>query len=1099
MAATENVTVLFTDLVGSTELSSSLSPEAADEVRRDHFALLRDAISATGGTEVKNLGDGLMVGFEAIAASLSCAVAMQQGIDRHNRRSPVLLSVRIGISTGDVTVEDGDYFGDPVVEASRLCAVAQGGQILTTDVVKALARRSGHSFTIERELELKGLPDPVVAWEVVWERAEEEPNASRIPLPPRLPQVPGIGVVGRKVELERLTEALKAVITGESARVVLISGEAGLGKSTLAATVARDAHQDDAVVLYGRCDEDLAVPHQPFVEALGYYVGRANDESILELGDEHLGALLRLFPELHKRRPELEAASSSDPDADRWLLYSAILALLEHASRRATVVMILDDLHWADRPTLQLLRHVASHRPGHVLILGTYRETDLSAPHPLTETLAALTREPSVTRMSLSGLEDDEVVSFVEAAAGQTLEEAGIGLAHALYQETDGNPFFMFEVLRHLVETRSIIQDETGRWIPTQELADAGLPDSVRQVIGARVARLGEEAGRVLSAASVLGQEFEVDLVASVVGSDEDSVLDVLESAASAALVGEVRATRGRYRFLHALIQHTLYDDLGPNRRARFHRAAAEALEARIGDDPGARAAELARHWLAATKPAESSKAVVYARKAGENALASLAPAEAIHWFNEALGALNHAPDDHERAQCLVGLGEAQRQVGEPAFRETLLEAAHLAQALRQADTLVRAGLANNRGWQSAAGVVDTERVEVLNAALDAVGQLDSPSRARLLALLALERVWDGDYRARRLVADDALAMARRIGDPATLLDVLNRRLQAIWSPETVEEQLTNSVEGAALADQLGDVVGTFWVTFFRSDAAVQMGDISEVRRCHDLLTRIANDVGQPILKWSATFQSAWSTLLSGDLARAEELANEAFQIGNDTGQPDALAIYGVQLHGIRWCQGRLGEMVDVLRQIVDDNPGIPSWKSGLGLALLETGQVDKSRAMLQREIASGFSQPDDYLKVLTLQSWARISSRLADQAAAQVLYRHLAPWTNLLPFTGATSNGAVAGELATLATVLGRYDDAETHFTHALELHERLQAPFYVALTKLEWGGMLLARRAGDDLAHAEEMLTSARDSAQGYGFAAVERRAGEALATLN
>lgn len=434
----------------------------------------------------------------------------------------------------------------------------------------------------------------------------------------------------------------------------------------------------------------------------------------------------------------------------------------------------------------------------------------------------------------------------------------------------------------------------------------------------------------------------------------------------------------------------------------------------------------------------------------------------------------------------------------DPAYRETLLEAAHIAQAVGDVDILVRAALANNRGWQSAAGVVDTERVELLNAALEAIGTADSPSRARLLALLALERVWDGDSSARRLVADEALEMARRISHPETLLDVLNRRFQATWMSETIEEQLAKSVEGAALADELGDVVGKFWVTFFRSDAAVQIGDISEVRPCHDLLTRIASEVGQPILKWSATFQSVWSTLLSGDTTKAEALQNEAFQIGNDTGQPEALMIYGVQLHHIRWCQGRLGEVVEVLTQIIADNPGIPSWESGLACALLESGQVDKSRAMVQREIASGFSQPDDYLKVLTLQTWARISSRLADEAAAQVLYPRLAPWPNLIPFSGATSSGAVAGELATLATVLGHYDHAETHFTQALELHEKLQAPFFVALTKLEWGRMLLARLAEGDLERAEEMLTSALHAAQSYGFGTVERRAEEALATL-
>ena len=485
---------------------------------------------------------------------------------------------------------------------------------------------------------------------------------------------------------------------------------------------------------------------------------------------------------------------------------------------RATrpIVMMLDDLHWADRPTLQLLRHIASHRPGRLLVLGTYRETDLSASHPLTETLAALTREPSVSRLSLSGLEDDEVVSFMEAASGQTLDDAGVGLAHALYQETDGNPFFLAEVLRHLVETRAIVQDENGRWVPTQELSDAGLPDSVRQVIGSRVGRLGDEATRVLSAASVLGQEFDVDLLASVVGSMEDPVLDVLEAAGSSALVAEVRGMPGRFRFAHALIQHTLYEDLGGTRRARLHRAAAEALEDQLGLQRESRAGELARHWLSATKPAESAKAVTYARIAGESALASLAPAEATRWFSEALGALAHAPDDEERARCLTGLGEAQRQVGDASYRETLLDSAHLALRVGDPETLVRAALANNRGFQSAAGIVDAERVEVLSEALDAIGEADSSSRCRLLALLALERTYDGDYPKRRALSDEALRIARRLGDPTTLFDVLLRRWQAIWMADTVAALYDESAEGELLAEELDDPVARFWAAIAR-------------------------------------------------------------------------------------------------------------------------------------------------------------------------------------------------------------------------------------------------------------------------------------------
>jgi len=1009
--------------------------------------------------------------------------------------------MRVGISTGDATLEHGDYFGEPVVEAARLCAVAHGGQILTTDVVKALARRSGHSFSTERELELKGLPEPVVVWEVVWEPAEdaEGEGTTEIPLPPRLPQVPGIGVVGREAELDRLKEALKAVTEGEPVRIVLISGEAGLGKSTLASSLARDAHRDGAVVLYGRCDENMMVPHLPFVEALSYYLAHTNDGVLSTLGDERLTALSALVPDLRIRLPELVAAATSDPDAERWILYGAVVALLERVSADAPVVLILDDLHWTDRPSAQLLQHIARNLEGRVLILGTYRDAELSSSHPLTGTLASLTREHSPIRLSLSGLEDDEVVAFVEAAAGQQLDDAGIGLAHALYQETDGNPFYMSEVLRHLVETRSIVQDDTGRWIPTQELVDAGLPDSVRQVIGSRVGRLGEEAGRVLAAASVLGQEFDVELLARVVDSTEDRVVDALEAAGSSTLVAEVRGTTGRFRFTHALIQRTLYDDLGGTRRSRLHRAAAEALEERLGDHPGDRAGELARHWLAATRPQESSKAISYARLAGESALESLAPAEAIRWYGEALNVLTQAPDDRERAQCLVGLGEAQRQLGEAAYRETLLEAARISHAIGDIDTLVRAALANNRGFVSAIGEVDTERVGVLEIALKAAGPENTTVRARLLALLASERTFDGDELARRALADEALSVARDVGDPATVLDVLLRRVIALWVPETVEQMLIELAEAEVLAEQMVDPVGKYWSAGFHAVFSIQVGDVDEVIRCHDDAARLASEVGQPILKWCAAFSRSWSTLLSGDMAGSEALASEALQIGSDTGQPDALAFYGVQLFAMRWQQGRLGEIVDFMAQVAAENPGLPMYRGLAAFALAESGRDGDARRMLSSEVNSRFSAPHDYLLNPYLSYWARVTSYLGDKDAAEALYGRLADWGHLTSFTGAIVLGAVAHDLATLATVLGRYDEAEEHFTHALEIHEKLAAPFFIADTQFQWGRMLLARRARSDLSRAEEMLHAARDTAERYGFSAVEGRAVEALAMLS
>ncbi|HLM97502.1 MAG TPA: adenylate/guanylate cyclase domain-containing protein [Acidimicrobiales bacterium] len=280
--STENVTVLFTDLVGSTQLASGLAPDAADELRRAHFAALRRAVASSGGTEVKNLGDGLMVVFATASAGLSCAVTMQQDVDRDNRRSDHHLGLRVGLSGGEVTKEGDDYFGDAVVEASRLCARAEAGQILASELVRATAgRRSPHGFQALGGLELKGLPEPLATVEVDWEPVDDVDAAScAIPLPSRLTLRPGIGVIGRDQERALLTDAVKRATAGEGREVVLVCGEAGVGKTTLVAEVVRSAFEAGACVLLGRCDEELGAPYQPFAEALGHFVSHGPQEQL---------------------------------------------------------------------------------------------------------------------------------------------------------------------------------------------------------------------------------------------------------------------------------------------------------------------------------------------------------------------------------------------------------------------------------------------------------------------------------------------------------------------------------------------------------------------------------------------------------------------------------------------------------------------------------------------------------------------------------------------------------------------------------------------------------------------------------------------------
>ena len=255
---TENVAILFTDVVGSTELSQRLSSEAADEVRRGHFSILRQAMAEAGGTEVKNLGDGLMVVFGSASAALACAVAMQQGVERDNRDREHTVGLRVGLSGGEVSREDDDYFGDPVVEAARLCATCESGQILAADIVRAMAgRRSRHQCRSLGDLTLKGLPDPIETVEVLWEPLEGPTDSDKgtvVPLPGRLAVRPGVGVVGRDAEMQLMTDAAKRVAGGEGREVLLISGEAGMGKTTLVAEAARTAFDNGACVLFGHCE-----------------------------------------------------------------------------------------------------------------------------------------------------------------------------------------------------------------------------------------------------------------------------------------------------------------------------------------------------------------------------------------------------------------------------------------------------------------------------------------------------------------------------------------------------------------------------------------------------------------------------------------------------------------------------------------------------------------------------------------------------------------------------------------------------------------------------------------------------------------------------
>jgi class 3 adenylate cyclase/tetratricopeptide (TPR) repeat protein len=1098
MAVTQQVTVVFTDLVGSTEMSSRLNPEHSDQLRETHFALLRRAIEDNGGTEVKNLGDGLMVVFSITSGALNGAEAMQQSVARFNERAPEPLFVRIGLSHGEVTEDDGDYFGDAVVEAARLCSRAEGSQILATQLVQLTAgRRAKQEFISLGEFELKGLPDPVATVEVRWTPMETVEGDGLVPLPTRCAPTTTAGFVGRASQRTLLDDVFKRVSTEGRHQLVLIGGEPGMGKTTLATECARAAHENGAIVLFGRCNEDLSVPYGMWAEALTHLVAHAQGslhEVLAPLGE----SLASLAPALATTFGVSGEPTVRDPEAARYMLLCAVADALRVAGEIAPVVLVLDDLQWADAPSLLLLRHVAASEPIRLLVIGTFRESDVASGHPLADLLGALHREHGTERIALRGFDDLELLSMMEGVGGQSLGEDGLALRDALIAETDGNPFFVGELLRHLVESGGIFQVD-GRWVASPDLREKGLPVSVREVIGRRVSQMGDTGSRALCVASVIGRDFELSLLAAASEMDEDTLLDILDRATEATLVDNVEGTR--YTFVHALIEHTLYDSLAPARRARLHRRVAEAIEAQTRGRTEGRSSELAYHWTQAAVPEDLDKAVGYAQAAGDESMERLAPAEALRWYDQALSLRDQRPSagDEDRCRLLVALGNAQRQCGIPAHRETLLDAAHLAQQCGATDLLVAAALANSRGFFSASGVVDAELVALIEAASEACRGTGSTEEARLLAQLVSELTFNGDYPRRKELADVSLAIARSTGDPGTLARVITGVFYSINIPETLEECLGLITEGFDIARTVGDPVLQMLCATFTEIALYQSGDVIAADAILLEGKHIAERLGQPSLDWLVSVQESGRALLAGDLDEAEHKATLALEFGTASGQPDALAVFGAQMAHIRLRQGRTEELLDLLEQMVRDNPGIPGFVPALAAFYCDCDRFDDARSILEPFVADGFdSMPKDVIWLISVCLAGWTVSEVGWSEAALPIYQLLLPFVDQIPHLGNVNAPEVSYFLGSLATTLGLDDEAETYFSQSATTHERIGAAWSLAETQLVWGRFLARRGGSTDLERATTLLEKALDTAQQRGYGLVERRARRALEAL-
>jgi class 3 adenylate cyclase len=1087
----ELATILLSDLVGSTRLAASVGPVRADQLREEHFGLLRDAIAGCGGREVKNTGDGLMVAFSSASAAVRCAVVMQQLFERRYRRAEQGLHVRIGVGAGESTVKDGDYFGMPSIEAARLCDQAPADGILVSGLAKMLAGRcDGVEFASAGEFELKGFPEPVPAFAVSWAPiAEEASGVSRWPLPALLRSTPPVSYVGRVQERGLLEEAM--VLARDGARqVVLLCGEPGIGKTRLSGFGAHRAHAEGFVVCWGSCSEELAVPYEPWIEVCSQIVEHAPQELIAEHVKRHGGELSRLARNLRERITDLPAPQTSDPETERYLLYSAVAGLLAQVAEGVPVCLVLDDLHWADGQSVALLKHVvrtAEH--GALQLIATYRDSDLGKDHPLTAVLADLRQVEGVRRISLHGLGVDEVAQIMTSAAGHELDEDILQLAQEIATETGGNPFFVGEILRGLWESGALIFDEdSGRWSVERSGAIA-LPESVREVIERRVERLGKETLELLRLAAVIGRVFDVELLESMLEIDESRLLDQLEAAVAASLLAESDERVGQFRFAHALINQTLYEGLGVTRRARMHQRVAQALEDLYGEDPGDRLSELALHWRMAAVSVDKAKAADYALRAGQRALESLAPAEAVKLFTDAVE-LSGDVDGAERCEALIGLGEAQLQTGDGAYRETLLDAARIASTMADAELAARAALANSRGnmVSSTFGDIDTERLAAIERAIELDDPPNRARRARLLAIKALELEWDPDFGIRRSLANEAISLARATEDRRTLAEVLRNVAEAIRVPDTLAWRIGLVEELVACAAEVGDPALGYSAHNHQFNACIEWGDLERAQQALERAQLLAHELDQPTLKWFATFNTAGWELMHGDLVAGERLFESALQIGQEAGQPDAVFVYAAALQQARIYQGRAQEIVEMMEQSVSAYPAIAAWRAGLASMLCYLDRGAEAATILEQAASDRFEHVAPSSATLTaLALYADAAVETGSSGPASILYELIEPWADQVVWNGVIGYGHVRMWLGLLAACMGDHEQADEHLAFACDFQETHGLLLWAARAHLGWAQALAGR---GDAVRAREHAVRALELSREHGYGAFEGR---------
>lgn len=852
-----------------------------------------------------------------------------------------------------------------------------------------------------------------------------------------------------------------------------------MGKTRLADELAGEARARDALVGWGRAwERGGAPPYWPWVQVIRACMRGMDEATEGALAGPGTAYLAQLVPEIGGRVPDLAAPDDAETDQGRFLLFDAVATFLIEASASGPLAIILDDLHAADLPSLMLLEFIAPElRQAAIVLLGAYRDVESRSRPRVSELLAEVGREGQT--FHLRGLTETEVGRFIADTQGS---ESDGKVVEAVHRATGGNPLFVREVARLLAAERI----QPG---PTPGRPRIPIPETLRQTIRRSLEPLSDAARHAMAVASAtINQDFPLGPIERVAELSREDALTLIGECASTGIVTPVPDQPGRFRFSHALVRDTIYDDLPAPERLNLHRALGQALEEQSGQDPSSNLAELAYHFFQAAPLGEAEKAIGYAIRAADQAGSQYAWEDAAAHFDRAIRALElREPIDQERrGELLLKLGHSLIRAGQvERARETFLRTAEVARNVDAPELLAASALGYGKHTM-AIGVSDRILVGLLEDALDRLGDVDTPLRVDVMTRLALELYYSDDVERREELSSEAVEVARKIEDPEALSYAIETAAFATAGPDNAKERVAAGAHVRVLAEETGNRERRAVGYVPRLPALLELGDVATFDHEIEAYLTLASELRDPAHLWYSTMLRATRSLFAGRLEEGDQLARDALDMGERGRSEEAAQYFAMQRFTVLREQGRMEELEDLeptLRGYAQRYPMLPFYRAALATVYMERGRDTEAAAELALLARDDFSNVPRNLGWLgTVALLSEVSAGLRDTSLTAGLYDMLVPYADQVVVVdwGIVASGSASRYLGLLAATLERFDEAGGHFERAIERDEAIGAWPHVAHARREYAAMLLRRDAAGDRDRAVELLGAALPSSE-------------------